>query len=54
MTDALDRLMTLEKERRVLAIENQAIDLRLPDRVLLRPANERSSVWDDMEEESAS
>ena len=41
--DALDRLMTLEKERRVLAIENQAIDLRLPDRVLLRPASQRSS-----------
>lgn len=54
VTDALDRLMTLEKERRVLAIENQAIDLRLPDRVLLRPASERSSSWDDIEQESAS
>ncbi len=40
---ALERLMQLEKERRILAKENQAIDLRLPDRVLLRPETKRSS-----------
>lgn len=40
---ALERLMQLEKDRRILAQENQAIDLRLPDRVLLRPRGERSS-----------
>ncbi|MBL6761624.1 MAG: FtsQ-type POTRA domain-containing protein [PS1 clade bacterium] len=54
VSGALDRLMVLEKERRVLAIENQAIDLRLPDRVLLRPANERSSVFDRAQGGSAS
>ena len=54
VSGALDRLMTLEKERRVLAIENQAIDLRLPDRVLLRPATERSSSVTDYGVESAS
>ncbi len=37
LAGALDRLMALEQQKRVLAIENQAIDLRLPDRVLLRP-----------------
>ncbi|MBT7642594.1 MAG: FtsQ-type POTRA domain-containing protein [Rhodobiaceae bacterium] len=40
---ALNRLMQLEKDRRILAVENQAIDLRLPDRVLLRPDAKRSS-----------
>ena len=35
--NALDRLMQLEKSRRILAVERQEIDLRLPDRVLLRP-----------------
>ncbi len=40
---ALNRLMRLEKDRRILAVENQAIDLRLPDRVLLRPDSGRSS-----------
>lgn len=40
---ALNRLMQLEKDRRILAVENQAIDLRLPDRVLLRPESKRSS-----------
>ena len=40
---ALDRLMELERDRRILAIENQAIDLRLPDRILLRPEGQRSS-----------
>ncbi len=40
--DALDRLMQLEKERRILAVERQEIDLRLPDRVLLRPDSQRS------------
>ncbi|MCH1542584.1 MAG: FtsQ-type POTRA domain-containing protein [Alphaproteobacteria bacterium] len=54
VSGALDRLMTLEKERRVLAIENQAIDLRLPDRVLLRPATERSSAVEDFDGETAS
>lgn len=39
---ALTRLMTLERERRVLAEKNQAIDLRLPDRILLRPEQKRS------------
>ena len=39
---ALNRLMQLEKDRRILAVENQAIDLRLPDRVLLRPDSKRS------------
>jgi cell division protein FtsQ len=39
---ALNRLMQLEKDRRILAFENQAIDLRLPDRVLLRPDSKRS------------
>jgi hypothetical protein len=34
--------MQLEKDRRILAVENQAIDLRLPDRVLLRPDSKRS------------
>lgn len=45
ITGALKRLMKLERERRILAIENQAIDLRLPDRVLLRQGTptERSS-----------
>lgn len=38
---ALDRLMQLERDRRILAEENQAIDLRLPDRVLLRPREAR-------------
>lgn len=54
VSGALDRLMTLEKERRVLAIENQAIDLRLPDRVLLRPATERSSAIQEFKGETAS
>lgn len=35
--NALNRLMELERERRILAVENQSIDLRLPDRILLRP-----------------
>ena len=35
--NALNRLMELERERRILAVENQNIDLRLPDRILLRP-----------------
>ena len=43
---ALDRLMKLERDRRILAIENQAIDLRLPDRILLRPEAQRSSQAD--------
>ena len=34
--------MDLERERRILAVENQSIDLRLPDRILLRPIGERS------------
>ena len=41
---ALDRLMQLEKDRRILAIERQEIDLRLPDRVLLRPKSRRSQT----------
>ena len=41
---ALDRLMQLESDRRILAEKNQAIDLRLPDRVLLRPREERRST----------
>ena len=41
---ALDRLMQLEKDRRILAVERQEIDLRLPDRVLLRPKGKRSNV----------
>ena len=32
----------LERERRILAVENQSIDLRLPDRILLRPMGETS------------
>lgn len=44
MSGALDRLMQLEKDRRILAQENQAIDLRLPDRVLLRPRDKRRST----------
>ncbi|MBE8219749.1 MAG: FtsQ-type POTRA domain-containing protein [Alphaproteobacteria bacterium] len=35
---ALDRLMQQERQRRVLA-QKQVIDLRLPDRILLRPIN---------------
>ena len=35
--NALNRLMELERERRILAVENQSIDLRFPDRILLRP-----------------
>ena len=35
--NALNRLMDLEHERRILAVEDQNIDLRLPDRILLRP-----------------
>lgn len=54
VTAALDRLMDLEKDRRILAIENQAIDLRLPDRVLLRPTVERSSQKDKAKKETAS
>jgi len=54
VTSALDRLMDLEKERRILAIENQAIDLRMPDRVLLRPLVERSSKKPKTGEETAS
>lgn len=42
--EALDRLMQLEKERRILAVERQEIDLRLPDRVLLRPDSKRSDT----------
>lgn len=42
ITGALDRLMDLERQKRILAIENQAIDLRLPDRVLLRVDRVRS------------
>ena len=34
--DALNRLMDLEQKKRILAVENQAIDLRFPDRILLR------------------
>ena len=44
ITAALDRLMQLESDRRILAEKNQAIDLRLPDRVLLRPREERRST----------
>jgi|SaaInl5LU_22_DNA_1037371.scaffolds.fasta_scaffold19510_1 cell division protein FtsQ len=33
---ALDKLMDLEREQRILAVENQSIDLRLSDRILLR------------------
>lgn len=44
ITAALDRLMHLESDRRILAEKNQAIDLRLPDRVLLRPREERRST----------
>lgn len=40
---ALDRLMELERDRRILANKNQAIDLRLPDRILLRPGSTSSS-----------
>ncbi len=40
--NALSRLMDLEGERRILAVENQSIDLRLPDRILLRPIGETS------------
>ena len=43
LTGALNRLMDLEREQRILAEENQAIDLRLPDRILLRPRNNRSN-----------
>jgi cell division protein FtsQ len=39
---ALDRLMELERERRILTNKNQAIDLRLPDRILLRPGHSSS------------
>lgn len=38
---ALTRLMKLERKRRVLAIKNQSIDLRLQDRILLRPRKQR-------------
>ncbi len=38
IADALNRLMQLEQERRILAVGDQTIDLRLDDRVLLRPA----------------
>lgn len=38
ITNALDRLMQLEQDRRILAVGDQTIDLRLDDRVLLRPA----------------
>ena len=38
VAEALDRLMQLEEERRILAVRDQTIDLRLDDRVLLRPA----------------
>ena len=44
ITAALDRLMQLESDGRILAEKNQAIDLRLPDRVLLRPREERRST----------
>lgn len=54
VTSALDRLMDLEKQRRILAIENQAIDLRMPDRVLLRPLVERSSKKPKTSKETAS
>ena len=40
--NALNRLMDLERERRILAVENHSIDLRLPDRILLRPMGETS------------
>ena len=36
ITGALNRLMDLEQQKRVLAVANQAIDLRFPDRILLR------------------
>lgn len=42
--NALNRLMDLEREQRILAVENQSIDLRLPDRILLRPMGETSRV----------
>jgi cell division protein FtsQ len=38
IAEALDRLMQLEQDRRILAVGDQTIDLRLDDRVLLRPA----------------
>ena len=41
---ALDRLMDLERERRILAVKNQNIDLRLPDRILLRPMDKTLRV----------
>ena len=34
--------MDLERERRILAVEKQSIDLRLPDRILLRPVGKNS------------
>ncbi|HCQ81394.1 MAG TPA: hypothetical protein DIT66_01105 [Rhodobiaceae bacterium] len=40
--NALNRLMDLERERRILAVEKQSIDLRLPDRILLRPVGKNS------------
>lgn len=43
LAGALTRLMDLEKDQRILAVENQAIDLRLPDRILLRRQDNRSS-----------
>ena len=42
--NALKRLMDLERERRILAVENQSIDLRLPDRILLRPMGKTSQA----------
>lgn len=52
--NALDKLMELEREQRILAVENQSIDLRLSDRILLRalqPSQAKGkavnkAVWD--------
>jgi hypothetical protein len=46
--------MDLEKQQRILAVENQAIDLRLPDRILLRRQDKRSSFLSLADEKDAS
>ena len=54
LAGALSRLMDLEKQQRILAVENQAIDLRLPDRILLRRQDKRSSFLSLADEKDAS
>ncbi len=52
ITIALDRLMRVENQRRVLAVEKQLINLRYPDRILLSPIKPRPKAANSKERAS--